>query len=141
MAVVRWILVPVTAFAVWVVTLLAGIAGSVLLDSLCPPDLMISGLCTAAWHRPAMAGLEMICAFIAAIGFIVLPAKVAPAYPAVVAVACFAVGGLLTVQLAIDGALWGPAAVAAISGTMALRTTSRRTSAKDLPRDKPASSR
>lgn len=118
---VRWILVPVTAFAVWLGTLLIGISGSSVLDSLCPPDLMISGVCTAWWHRPAMAGLEMICAAIAAVGFIALPAKVAPAYHVHVAVVCFVIGGLLTVQLAIAGALWWPAGVAAIAGVITLR--------------------
>jgi len=51
---VRWALVPVTAFGVWFGTLLIGIGGSSLLDSLCPPDLMISGICTAPWHGPAI---------------------------------------------------------------------------------------
>lgn len=118
---VRWLLVPLTAFAVWVGTLLVGIGGVSLLDSMCPPDLMVSGLCTAAWHRPAMAGLEMLCAGIAAIGFIVLPAKVAPTHRVQVAVVCFVVGGLLTSALAVAGALWWPSAVAAIAGIAALR--------------------
>jgi hypothetical protein len=117
---VRWALVPVSAFAVWVGTLLIGIGGSSLLDSLCPPDLMVSGICTAPWHRPAMAGLEMVCAAIAAVGFIALPAMVAPAYHVPVAVGCFVVGGLLTIQLAIAGALWAPSAVAAIAGITTL---------------------
>lgn len=123
MTAVRWALVPVTAFAVWVGTLLIGIGGSSLLDSLCPPDLMISGVCTAPWHEPAMTGLEMLCAAIAAVGFIALPVKVAPAYHVPVAVACFVVGGLLTIELAISGALWAPSAVAAIAGVVTLRMT------------------
>jgi hypothetical protein len=113
----------VTAFAVWLATLLIGIAGSSVLDSLCPPDLMISGICTAPWHRPAMTGLEMVCAAIAAVGFIALPAAVAPAYRVPVAVGCFVVGGLLTIQLAIAGALWAPSVVAAIAGVLTLRMT------------------
>jgi hypothetical protein len=117
---VRWALVPVTAFAVWFGTLLIGIGGSSLLDSLCPPDLMVSGICTAPWHQPAMTGLEMMCAAIAAVGFIALPAAVAPAYHVPVAVGCFVVGGLLTIQLAIAGALWAPSAVAAIAGVTTL---------------------
>lgn len=141
MTAVRWFLVPVTAFAVWFGTLLIGITGSTLLDSLCPPDLMVSGLCTAAWHRPAMAALEMMCACIAAVGFIVLPAKMAPAYRPFVGVVCFVVGGLLTFQLAMAGALWWPSAVAAIAGILALGTTIRQRSANDVPRDEVGSSR
>jgi hypothetical protein len=120
---VRWALVPVTAFGVWFGTLLIGIGGSSLLDSLCPPDLMISGICTAPWHGPAMTALEMACAAIAAVGFIALPAIVAPAYHIPVAVGCFVVGGLLTIELAIAGALWAPAAVAAIAGVITLWLT------------------
>ena len=81
MIAVRWALVPVTAFAVWVGTLLIGIGGSSLLDSFCPADLMISGICTASWHEPAMTALETVCAAVAAVGFIALPPAVAPAYP------------------------------------------------------------
>jgi hypothetical protein len=123
---VRWLLVPLTAFAVWVGTLLIGIGGVSLLDSLCPPDLMVSGLCTAAWHRPAMAGLEMVCAGVAAVGFIVLPAKVAPSRRGQVAVVCFVIGGLLTAGLAVAGALWWPSAVAAVAGIITLRLTTKR---------------
>ena len=126
----RWALVPVTAFAVWFGTLLLGIAGSSLLDSLCPPDLMISGVCTAPWHGPAMTALEMVCAAIAAVGFIVLPAAVAPAYRVAVAMGCFVVGGLLTIELTIAGGLSAAAAVAAIAGviTLWLTISSRRLS-------------
>jgi len=124
--VVRWLLVPLTALAVWVGTLLIGIGASGLLDSLCPPELMVSGLCTAPWHRPAMAAVEMICAGIAAAGFIALPVRVAPAYRPQVAVACFVAGGLFTIQLAIAGAMWAPAVVAATVGVIVLgRTISR----------------
>jgi hypothetical protein len=119
----RWALVPVAAFAVWFGTLLLGIAGSSLLDSLCPPDLMISGICTATWHGPAMKALEIVCAAIAAVGFIALPAAIAPAYHIPVAVGCFVVGGLLTIELAIAGALWAPAAVAAVAGVTTLWST------------------
>jgi hypothetical protein len=117
------VLVPVTAFAVWLGTLLLGIGVSSLLDSMCPPDLMLSGICTAPWHQPAMTALEMMCAAIAAVGFIALPARVAPAYHVHVAVVCFVAGGLLTIELAIAGALWAPAAIAAIAGIITLRMT------------------
>ena len=68
----------------------------------------------------------MICAGIAAAGFIALPVRVAPAYRTQVAVACFVAGGLFTIQLAIAGAMWAPAVVAAAVGAIVLgRTISR----------------
>jgi hypothetical protein len=131
--VVRWALVPVAAFAVWVGALLLGIGGASLLDSLCPPDLMVSGICTAPWHQPAMTALEMLCAAIAAVGFIVLPAAVAPAYHVRVAVVCFVVGGWLTIELTIAGGLSAAPAVAAIAGVTTLwwEVSSRRDRGRD----------
>jgi hypothetical protein len=117
MTALRWILVPVTAFAVWAATLLIGIAGTSVLDSLCPADLMISGICTASWYRPATAALEVFCAALAAFGFMTLPAKVAPAFHVLVAAACFVLGGLLTIELALAGDLWLPALVAGLVGS------------------------
>jgi len=122
----RWILVPVTAFSVWAALLLTGLMGVDVLDSLCPPDLMISGLCTAWWHRPAMTGLEMICAGLAAAGFVALPARVAPAHRVTVALLCFVLGALFTVELATSGEMWAPSTVAALVGVMTLRRTIRR---------------
>jgi len=121
--VIRWALVPVTAFAVWFGTLLIGIGGSSLLDSLCPRDLMISGVCTAPWHGPAMTALEMVCAALAAVGFIVLPATIAPSHRVPVAVGCFIIGGLLTIELTIAGGLSAAAVVASIAGVMTLWLT------------------
>jgi hypothetical protein len=79
-----------------------------------------------------MAGLEMICAAIAAVGFVALPAKVAPAYRIHVAVVCFVIGGLFTFQLAISGALWCPAMVAAMAGVITLRMIIRPASSKHV---------
>jgi uncharacterized protein (DUF983 family) len=70
-----------------------------------------------------MTALETVCAAMAAVGFIALPAAVAPAYRIVVAVGCFVVGGLLTIELAVAGGLWAPAAVAAIAGVITLWLT------------------
>ena len=123
MTALRWILVPVTAFSVWAAILLTGLIGVDLLDSLCPPDLMISGLCTAWWHRPAMTGLEMICAGLAAAGFVALPTRVAPAHRVTVALLCFVLGALFTVELATSGEMWAPSTVAALVGVMTLRRT------------------
>jgi hypothetical protein len=124
--VLRWLLVPLTAFAVWAGTLLLGLGGITLLDALCPEDLMVSGLCTASWYRPAMAALEMFCAGTAAVAFIMLPARVAPSYRVQVAIGCFALGAVLTALLAVAGALWAPAVVAGVAGSIALGALIRR---------------
>jgi hypothetical protein len=117
MRIVRWLLVPPAAFAAWVGALLLGLAGINALDALCPPDLMISGVCTAAWHPPAMRVLEAVCAAVAAAGVVVAPALIAPAYRVAVATICFFAGAAFAVFMAWAGGLWIALAAAALSGT------------------------
>jgi len=118
--VVRWIFVPLSAFGVWAAALLLGLAGVNLLDSLCPPRLMVSGFCTVWWYQPAMSVLEMLCAGIAAAGVVVVPALVAPAYRIQVATVFFIAGAVFTTALARAGGLWWPFVAAAVNGSLAL---------------------
>jgi hypothetical protein len=120
MRVIRWLLVPLSALGVWAVALLLGLGGVNLLDSLCPPDLMVSGLCTAWWHQPAMTLLEMLCAGVAAAGVIVVPTLAAPAYRVQVATIVFAAGAVFATSMARAGGLWAPFAAAAVTGAIAL---------------------
>jgi hypothetical protein len=120
MTVIRWILVPVAAFGVWCVTLLAGITGHNILDSMCPQELMISGICTAWWHSPAVRILEVACAGFAAVAFVVIPAMIAPAHRLGVAIAAFGCGALLSAFLAVAADFWLPVLAAAVTGSIAL---------------------
>ena len=120
MTVIRWILVPLAAFGVWCVTLLAGMTGLNILDSICPQELMISGLCTAWWHRPAVRILEVGCAGFAAAAFVAFPAMIAPAHRLRVATAAFGCGAVLSAFLAIAADLWLPVLAAAGTGSIAL---------------------
>jgi hypothetical protein len=120
MTVIRWTLVPLAAFAVWVVTLLAGITGHDVLASLCPQELMISGVCTAWWHDPAVRVLEMACAAFAAAAFVTIPAMIAPAHRVRVALVAFGCGAVLSAFLAIAADLWLPFGAAAVTGSIAL---------------------
>ena len=126
MPVIRWLLVPVSAFAVWIAALLLGVGGINALDSLCPPDLLVSGLCTAWWYQPATTGLEMMCAGMAAAGVVSVPAQVAPAHRIQVATIFFIAGAVFTTSLALAGDLWKPSAAAALSGTTTLYVCVRR---------------
>jgi hypothetical protein len=123
---IRWVLVPISGVTVWYAVFLLGIGGVGLIDSLCPPELVISGSCTAAWHGPAVDALILLCTAIAAAGIVVVPALVAPSRRFLVAALAYALGATFAVYAASGGSLWGPFLVAAISGSAALAVASSR---------------
>ena len=118
--VVRWILVPISALGVWAAVTVFGIGAIGLLDALCPEDLMVSGSCTAPWHEPAVEGLFIVGAGIAAFGIVTVSARVAPHRQWLVALATFGAGAVYAGSLARSGNLWGPFAGAAVGGVIGL---------------------
>ncbi len=126
MRTIRWLVVPLSAVAVWTAALLLGLAGITVLDSLCPPDLMVSGLCTASWHAPAVKGLEMICAAFAAAGVVAVPTVIAPHHRVQVAAVCLVGGAMFALFFAIAAHAWADLAAAAISGCTAFYLMRRR---------------
>jgi hypothetical protein len=50
---VRWILVPPTAYVAWTIALLVGLAIFGSIDWVCPVDQQASGHCVAPWYPAA----------------------------------------------------------------------------------------
>jgi hypothetical protein len=117
---VRWLSVPIAAIAVWYVVLLIGIALVGVLDSLCPPDLVVSGLCTAPWYGPVFEALLLICTAAVAAALVIVPALVAPAHQFGVAVIAYSCGAVVAVYVAFGAFAWGPFVASALSGSAAL---------------------
>ena len=120
MNLIRWALVPLSAIAVWLAGVLVGISGLTLLDRLCPPELMVSGSCTAAWHAPAEEVLLLLCTALVSAGIVVILAYVAPARRFLVAALAFGCGALFGLYAASGGYLWGPFIVAGLTGSASL---------------------
>ena len=116
----RWILVPLSGVAVWYAVLLLGIAGYELLDRLCPPELVVSGACTASWHAPAVEVLMLVCTALVSAGIVVIPALIAPARRFQVAAVAFGCGATFAIYAASGGSLWGPFFVSALTGAGSL---------------------
>jgi hypothetical protein len=120
MNLMRWAGVPLSAIAVWYGVLVVGIAGISVLDRFCPPELMVSGACTASWHAPAVEALMLLCTAIVAAGIVIIPAYVAPAQRFLVAALAYGCGAVFALYAASDGSLWGPFFVAAFTGSASL---------------------
>lgn len=120
MQLVRWALVPLSGIAVWYAVLVLGIVGSVVIDSFCPPELVVSGACTATWHSPAVETLMLLCTAIVSAAVVVIPALVAPARRFEVAVLAYGCGAAFALYAASLGYLWRPFFVAALGGSASL---------------------
>ncbi len=88
----RWVLVLLLAPFGYVAAVLTSVLLTQLLRRLCPPEHVVSGLCTAAWY----SGAELtVFAFATALGaalWVVLPVLAAPTHRARVAWFAFAFG-------------------------------------------------
>ena len=113
-------IVPLAGLGVWYAVLIWGMLAVTVLDSMCPPELMISGGCTASWHAPAVEALVLLCTGAVAAGIVILPALVAPSHRLQVACLAFALGAAFALLAASGGSLWGPFTIAALSGSAAL---------------------
>lgn len=98
------------------------------LAALCPPEAMVSGMCTAPWYGPAETAAMSVALALGAALFVALPAACAPAHRRAVAGGACA-GGLLLVGSAlvqIGASFAAPAAAAAVAGVATLALLLRR---------------
>ena len=119
MIVARWIAVPLTAALTWSGVLGAGLLGLSAIDAACPPDLVVSGMCTAWWYGPAVEGWILVRSAVVAAGLVLLPAAVAPAHRFVIATIAFVAGAAFAIYVASGGHAWGPFTAAACAGVLA----------------------
>jgi hypothetical protein len=92
MSAFRWLLALVSPACGYAIT----IAGAILLinalELLCPPELMVSGVCTASWYPASEKAAFALASFFGALVFVTLPVFTAPSYKFAVAWAAFGAG-------------------------------------------------
>jgi hypothetical protein len=117
MRTIRWLLfVPSAALGYLWIFLCAMVLIS-LLQSLCPPDLMVSGMCMASWFRTAERVAIMFSIATGAALFVALPAAIAPTQKIAVAAGALAVGSGIVVYMCVQlGTSFLPELVAATVG-------------------------
>ena len=92
MRAIRWLATAPLAFVGYAVAVLLVVALTSLLKRLCPPELLVSGLCTASWYAAAEVTAFAISTAVGAALFVALPALAAPGHRVRVALVAFAVG-------------------------------------------------
>ena len=128
MNLLRWILLLPSAYIAWVVALLVGFVYVRFLDWICPPELVVSGACTASWHRAAIdAGIVASAGFAA--GLVMLTViLIAPSNRRLVAAFAFGIGSTVAIYMAYASDSWAAGAavlsVALVALIVSLRTFS-----------------
>ena len=128
MRLLRWLLLLPSTYIAWWVALLVGIVYVSFLDWLCPPELVVSGSCTASWHRLALDAGVVAGAGLAA-GLVMLTAiLVAPSHRRLVATIAFGLGSISAMYIAHESDSWVAGAAALAVGLVALVVSLRTTS-------------
>ena len=114
----RWALALASPVLGYVVSIVGSVFGASALRQFCPPELLVSGMCTAHWY--ASAELAAIAAFVAlgASLCVALPVAFAPSHKHWVALVAYAAGAIFvsvfTWQVGLS--FWPPYAAALLLG-------------------------
>ena len=118
--IIRWLLVIPSAFVGWYAALFMGFLLYSVADYFCPPELMISGQCSASWHQPVIDGVIIFGASLSAILVILFSVLVAPNKRKLVAKIIYLGGVLLAMYAVYETSAWGAFAGAVLSGALFL---------------------
>lgn len=125
MKAMRWLLILPCVYAAWWVALVIGFAYVGILDWLCPPEAMVSGLCTAPWYESAFDAGVVTGAGLAG-GLVMLAAIVtAPSHRRYVAITAFIVGSTVAFYAAHVTNEWGAFMAASLVGLVVMGVSMR----------------
>ena len=96
----------------WAVALAFGLVLYQLVESFCPAEQMISGMCVAPWFRYAAAAVFCVSAGVAAVLILVACTFMAPSHRPVVAGVVFVVGAMVALAMAVAASAFGELATA-----------------------------
>lgn len=115
--VLRWAWVALVGVVVWHLVLILGFAALGVLDDLCPPDQVVSGMCMAEWYDPAVDVLMIVFAGLSAVAVVLVPPLVSPLHRWPTALVMYGLGATFAVVFAAAAPkMWAPAASALIAG-------------------------
>lgn len=112
----RWLLLLPGAWLAWVAAVLIGIFLQRGLESLCPAEQVVSGMCAAPWFDTAIRGVTGFSAGVAAVLILLTTTLLAPGHRPAVAAATFFIGSLAALAMAIRTGSWLELAAAIVAG-------------------------
>ena len=124
--VLRWLAVLPASIAAWFAALFVGMHLHSVVGSFCPPELVVSGQCTAAWYPMADKIVVCVAVALSAAVVVVTAAFVAPSHRAGIARLALALGIAVAAVMAIPSGLYWELASAVAAGIGAVLLVSAR---------------
>ncbi len=114
----RWLALIPACITAWYVALFIGLYAHGIVDSFCPPELVVSGFCEASWF-PA-AEQAVICFGVALSAFLVVltAALVAPTHRVLASKAALVVGTVVAIIFAVETDTYFELAAAVLAGIL-----------------------
>lgn len=121
-AILRWLAIVPACILSWYFALFFGIYLHGTLDKFCPPELVVSGFCTASWYPTAER--SVICLGVALSAFLVAAAAaaVAPAQRLLVSRIALGIGTIVAAWMAVKTGSYLEFVCAPLSGFVATLT-------------------
>lgn len=110
--------VPLAAWAAWAITVAATVGLYSVVETFCPVDQMVSGMCVAPWFRRAAQAVFWTGSALAAVLIPIACTVVAPAHRRRVALVTFVVGALVALAMAIAATAYLELATALVVGAL-----------------------
>ena len=98
----RWIGILPAAIAGWYLALITGLLLLAALDSLCPPEEVVSGMCNASWYPLASRLLMCFGAALSAFLVVLVSSLVEPSQRKAVAWLAYVVGAVIAFYMAVS---------------------------------------
>lgn len=121
----RWIAIVPAALAGWYLALFLGIFLLGIAEKMCPPEHVISEICTAWWFRYLESAIIYLGVAIVAFFVVIFPAFVAPSHRSLVARSVFFIGTLVAGYMAWSLFAWGEFIAAVAAGLFAVLLSRR----------------
>jgi hypothetical protein len=122
----RWVMLIPAVYASWSVALFTGYTILSYVESRCPPELMVSGHCTARWFEFASTAASSTGAAIAAVLIVLSCTLVAPSHRYRVAGTTFVIGATVAVAMGVLAMAWAEMLSAIAAGGIATLWIRRR---------------
>ncbi len=104
--IIRWVLLIPSVVVSWFLISAIGIHVYTTIESLCPSDKFISGICYASWWQIAEQIIPMIFIGLSAIVVVLVSALVAPKSKRTVTLGTYLIGCMFAILIAIDTQEW-----------------------------------
>lgn len=125
-ALARWLAIVPAALLSWIAGLVAGLGLLAIAERLCPPEAMVSGMCTAPWYAGAEAAILCVSTALAAALMVGSAAWLAPSRKTRAAAAVLALGSLYALASAWGSGAWAAGATAVVAGIATFWLATRR---------------